>query len=56
MQGWQIIDELNRARAGQPPSGYIAPPRLITRADVPDGVVFDPPSGYRANYERIWGR
>jgi ribose transport system substrate-binding protein len=56
MQGWQIVDELNRARAGQPPSGYIAPPRLITRADVPDGVVFDPPSGYRANYRRIWGR
>jgi ribose transport system substrate-binding protein len=56
LQGWQIVDELNRARARQPPSGYIAPPRLITRADVPDGVVFDPPSGYRANYRRIWGR
>ena len=56
LQGWQIVDELNRARVGQPPSGYIAPPRLITRADVPDGVVFDPPSGYRANYRRIWGR
>jgi ribose transport system substrate-binding protein len=56
LQGWQIVDELNRARAGQPPSGYVTPPRLITRADVPDGVVFDPPSGYRANYRRIWGR
>ncbi|MEA2197924.1 MAG: ribose transport system substrate-binding protein [Solirubrobacteraceae bacterium] len=56
MQGWQIVDELNRARAGRPPSGYIAPPRLITRADVPAGVVFDPPSGYRASYLRIWGR
>jgi ribose transport system substrate-binding protein len=56
LQGWQIVDELNRARARRPPSGYIAPPRLITRADVPDGVVFDPPSGYRANYRRIWGR
>ncbi|MEA2279395.1 MAG: ribose transport system substrate-binding protein [Solirubrobacteraceae bacterium] len=56
LQGWQIVDELNRARAGQPPSLYIAPPRLITRADVPDGVVFDPPSGYRAVYLRIWGR
>jgi ribose transport system substrate-binding protein len=56
LQGWQIIDELNRARAGQPPSGYVAPPRLITRADVPNGVVFDPHSGYRANYLRIWGR
>jgi ribose transport system substrate-binding protein len=56
LQGWQIVDELNRARAGQPSSGYLAPPRLITRAHVPDGVVFDPPSGYRTNYRRIWGR
>ena len=55
LQGWQIVDELNRARAGQPPSGYLAPLRLITRVHVPDGVVFDPPSGYRANYQRIWG-
>jgi ribose transport system substrate-binding protein len=54
LQGWQLIDEINRARAGQPPSGYVAPPHLVTRADVPSGPVFDPPSGYRANYLRIW--
>ena len=56
LQGWQLIDELNRARAGQPPSGYVAPPHLITQADVPSGAVFDPPSGYRQNYLRIWHR
>ena len=56
MQGWQLIDELNRARAGAPASGYLAPPRLITRADVPNGDVFEAPGGYRANYSRIWGR
>jgi ribose transport system substrate-binding protein len=56
MQGWQLIDELNRARAGAPASGYVAPPRLITRADVPNGDVFEPPGGYRGNYARIWGR
>jgi ribose transport system substrate-binding protein len=56
LQGWQLIDDLNRARAGHPPSGYFAPPRLIVSADVPDGAVFDPPSDYRANYRRIWGR
>jgi ribose transport system substrate-binding protein len=56
LQGWQLIDELNRARAGQGPSGYIAPPRLITRADLPAGEVFDPPSGYSTHYRRIWGR
>ena len=56
LQGWQLVDELNRARAGQPPSGYVAPPRLVTQADVPDGAVFDPSSGYRENYLRIWRR
>ena len=44
----QKIDELNRARAGAPASGYLAPPRLITRANVPNGDVFEPPGGYRA--------
>jgi ribose transport system substrate-binding protein len=56
LQGWQLIDELNRALARQPASGYVAPPRLIIRADVPSGGVFDPPSGYRDNYRAIWGR
>ncbi len=56
LQGWQLIDELNRARARQPPSGYVAPPRLITQSDVPSGAVFDPLSGYRQNYLRIWRR
>jgi ribose transport system substrate-binding protein len=56
LQGWQLIDELNRARAGRPPSGYIAPPHLVTQANVPSGPVFDPQSGYRANYLRIWHR
>ena len=37
-------------------SGYVAPQRLISRADVPDGGVFGPPGGYRGNYSRIWGR
>ncbi len=56
LEGWQLIDELNRARARQPPSGYVAPPQLITQADVPSGAGFDPPSGYREQYMRIWGR
>ena len=56
LQGWQLIDELNRARAGQPPSGYVAPPHLVTQANVPSGGVFDPDGGYRKNYLRIWHR
>jgi ribose transport system substrate-binding protein len=56
LHGWQLIDELNRARAGKPASGYVAPPRLVTTGNVPTGGVFDPPSGYRRAYRRIWGR
>jgi ribose transport system substrate-binding protein len=56
LEAWQLIDELNRARAKQPPSGYVAPPYLVTQSNVPNGTSFDPPSGYQANYLRIWGR
>ncbi len=54
LQGWQLIDELNRARAARPASGYVAPPALITRSNVPNGAAFDPPSGYREDYLRTW--
>ena len=56
LQAWQLIDELNRAIAGQPSSGYLAPPALITKANVPTGNVFDPNSGYRDNFKKIWGK
>jgi ribose transport system substrate-binding protein len=56
LQGWQLVDEINRARAGQPPSGYVAPFHLVTQANVPSGTVFDPSGGYGANYLRIWHR
>ena len=42
LQGWQLVDELNRARAGQPPSGYVAPPALVTQSNVPNGPVYEP--------------
>ena len=54
LQGWQLVDELNRALAKQPPSGYVAPPRLITASNVPSGGVFDPSTHYPENYRRIW--
>lgn len=55
LQGWQLVDELNRAFTHVPPSHYVAPPRLITKADVPAGGVFDPSTPYRADYRRLWG-
>lgn len=56
LQGWQLVDELNRAMAGLGPSGFVAKPALITSRNVPAGGVFDPPSGYRAIYRKIWER
>jgi len=54
LQGWQIIDELNRAFAGEGPSGYVAPPAMVTAENITDADVYDPASGYRDNYQAIW--
>lgn len=54
LQGWQLIDDLNRALSRRPPSSYVPPPRLITSQDVPAGGVFDPRTAYRRDYLRIW--
>jgi ribose transport system substrate-binding protein len=54
LQGWQLVDELNRALAGQPASTFGAKPGLVTKANAPTGNVFDPASGYRDVYTKIW--
>jgi ribose transport system substrate-binding protein len=56
LQAWQLVDELNRAVAGEKDSAYVAPPGLITKETVPTGNVFDPKSAYRENYKKIWGK
>ncbi|MGK5543770.1 substrate-binding domain-containing protein [Streptomyces sp. URMC 127] len=53
-QGWQIVDEFNRAFAGAPASGYVAPVHIATAANTGGAASWDPP-GYRAAYRRIWG-
>nr|WSY53632.1 substrate-binding domain-containing protein [Streptomyces sp. NBC_00886] len=55
LQGWQIVDEFNRAFSGRPASGYAAPVH-ITTADNSDGGTTWDPSGYREAYRKIWGR
>ncbi|WP_435056363.1 substrate-binding domain-containing protein [Streptomyces venezuelae] len=52
-QGWQIVDEFNRAFAGRPASGYVAPVHIATAANS-DGATSWDPSGYREGYRRIW--
>ena len=58
LQGWQAIDELNRAFAGWPPSGYSMAVHLVTAANIKfDGGpsnLFDPENGYREVYKKIW--
>ena len=60
MQGWQVIDELNRLFAGQAVSGFVAPVHLVSGQNVvSDGgsrFVYDPENGYRDIYLRIWKR
>jgi ABC-type sugar transport system substrate-binding protein len=54
-QGWQIIDEFNRAFSNESASGYVAPVHLTTTDNVGDTAAWDPP-GYRAAYQKIWGK
>lgn len=60
MQGWQVIDEMNRAFAKAPWSGYVPVAHLVTPENVNrDGGaknIFDPENGYRDQYKRIWGK
>ena len=58
LQGWQLVDELNRAIQGEPCSGYITSPALVTQDGLSmiEGNQFDPDSPYRAAYSAIWGK
>jgi ribose transport system substrate-binding protein len=54
LQGWQIVDEFNRAFSGRPASGYVAPVHITTADNSHGGTTWDP-SGYRGAYRKIWG-
>jgi len=60
LQGWQLVDELNRAIAGEKWSGYLSPLHVVTADNVEfDGGpknAFDPENGYRDQYKKIWGK
>lgn len=59
LQGWQLVDELNRAVQGEACSGYVTSPALVTQeglAKLGDSNSFDPDSPYRAAYSAIWGK
>jgi ribose transport system substrate-binding protein len=59
LQGWQLVDELNRAISGEACSGYITAPALVTEEGLKamgDSNSFDPQNGYREAYAAIWGK
>ncbi len=60
LQGWQLVDELNRAISGVEWSGYTSPLHVVTAANISfdggDGNIFDPGNGYREAYAKIWGK
>ncbi len=60
LQGWQIVDEANRALNKQPESGFVAPAHLFLPSNIKsDGGpknTYDPDNGYRDAYAKIWGK
>jgi ribose transport system substrate-binding protein len=59
LQGWQIVDEANRALAKEKDSGFVAPPHLFLPSNIDaDGGpnnTYDPNNGYADAYAKIWG-
>lgn len=59
LQGWQLVDELNRAIQGEACSGYITAPAVVNMEGAKamgDSPFFDPDNGYRNAYAKIWGK
>jgi ribose transport system substrate-binding protein len=54
-QGWQIIDEFNRAFTDEPASTYVAPVHITTATNSGGALSWDS-EGYRRAYRKIWGR
>ncbi len=59
-QGWQLVDELNRAFNNDKPSLYSTPVYVVTQQNMAfhggPSNLFDPDNGYRNEYKRIWGK
>ncbi len=58
-QGWEAVDELNRAFAHAPWNNWSPALHIITKQDINyslvDGVYFDPKNNYEAHFKKIWG-
>jgi ribose transport system substrate-binding protein len=54
--GWQLVDELNRAFAGEPPSGYVARPVLVTTEVLRESetINIELDTSHEDSYLRLW--
>jgi ribose transport system substrate-binding protein len=59
MQGYEAVDELNRAFHKMPPSGFVQTPYLVTpdniNAEGGDKDTFIPSNNYEQHYLELWG-
>jgi ribose transport system substrate-binding protein len=59
-QGWQLVDELNRAMSNEKPSLYSSQAYVVTNQNMVyhggQSNTFDPDTGYRNEYKKIWGK
>jgi ribose transport system substrate-binding protein len=55
-EGWQIIDEFNRAFNGEDASGYVPAVHVSDTTNLDGTASWDPANGYRDVYKKIWGK
>lgn len=55
LQAWQLVDAINSTFAKAKIAMWVAAPGLIDKSNVPTGDIFDPASGYRNIYLKLWG-
>jgi|tagenome__1003787_1003787.scaffolds.fasta_scaffold20951544_2 ribose transport system substrate-binding protein len=55
-EGWQIVDEFNRAFNNQPASGYVPAVHVTDASNVGSTTSWDPANGYQDIYKKIWGK
>jgi ribose transport system substrate-binding protein len=54
-EGWQIVDEFNRAFNKVAATGYVPATHLVNKANEGNATSWDPQNGYRNIYKKIWG-
>jgi len=54
-EGWQIVDEFNRAFNSVAATGYVPATHLVTKSNIGTATSWDPQNGYRNIYKKIWG-